>query len=102
MLKPTAHIVIDSSKVDPEALSRLEGILYGTNGEPARLPYPSEVLAIISAPPTGLVEDADSPGLYYYYGDNMIETPPESGLYVYQGDLLTEDTENPGLYLNGT
>lgn len=109
MLKPTSHMIIDSSKVDPEALSRLEGILYGRNGEPARLPYPSEVLAIINGSPTdpptdpsdGFVEDADIPGLYHYYGDKMTETHPESHLYDYHGDLLTENPDNPGLYIIG-
>lgn len=51
--KPTATIVIDSTKVDPDDLKALEEILYGTNAvgeEPAkeaRLPLPAEVFSII-------------------------------------------------------
>lgn len=52
---PTAHIEIESTKVDAEKLKALEDILYGTNagpeGTPAatepRLPLPAEVAEII-------------------------------------------------------
>lgn len=52
--KPTATIVIDSTKVEAEALTRLKNALYGTDGEQgaegtaARLPLPDEVLSIIN------------------------------------------------------
>lgn len=53
--KPSATLVIDSTKVDAAKLAALEAILYGKNAttEPvapatvARLPYPDEVLSII-------------------------------------------------------
>lgn len=45
-LKPTSIITIDSSKVDKDALSDLEEILYGTTTEEARLPLPDEVIDI--------------------------------------------------------
>ena len=51
-LKPTASIVIDSTKVDATKLAALEARLYGTaaSGQtaavPAELPTPDEVLAI--------------------------------------------------------
>lgn len=44
-LKPTAHIVIDSTKVDSEALESLEDILYGESGTP-EMPLPDAVLAM--------------------------------------------------------
>lgn len=57
--KPTAHLVIDSTKVDATKLAALEAILYGTDasgtGEAtveatvARLPLPDEVIALCSA-----------------------------------------------------
>lgn len=50
-LKPTAQIVVDSTKVSPEKLKKLEDILYGTNGDDAteaRLPLPNEVLTILA------------------------------------------------------
>jgi len=55
--KPTALLVVDSTKVDPEKLAALEEILYGSEeevvneetvpGVDARLPLPDEVLTII-------------------------------------------------------
>jgi hypothetical protein len=52
-LKPTALMVVDSTKVDPAKLSDLEDILYGTVADDARLPQPAEVLAIFT---TGVVD----------------------------------------------
>lgn len=46
--KPTAYLVIDSTKVDPARLAEFEDILYGSNSADARLPLPNEVAAIIS------------------------------------------------------
>lgn len=49
--KPTASIVIDSTKCDSGKLADLEAILYGTPGESgtdARLPLPAEVIATLS------------------------------------------------------
>lgn len=47
--KPTAHIEIDSTKVDKEKLKKLEDILYGTADEEARLPLPDEVATLMNA-----------------------------------------------------
>lgn len=47
--KPTASLVVDSTKVAPEKLAALEEILYGSEEEDARLPLPDEVLTIINA-----------------------------------------------------
>lgn len=48
--KPSATLVIDSTKCDPDKLKALEDILYGKDGEPgsvARLPLPSEVIELL-------------------------------------------------------
>ena len=49
---PTAHMVIDSTKVDPEKLKALEDILYGTEEAESRLPLPDEVVEIVGAEAT--------------------------------------------------
>lgn len=54
--KPTAHLIIDSTKVDPIKMKALEDVLYGTNagegGTPpataAKLPLPDEVVALVA------------------------------------------------------
>lgn len=50
-LKPTASVVIDSRRVDAEALKKLEDILYGSaEGEDTpRLPLPDEIATIFAA-----------------------------------------------------
>lgn len=45
--KPTASLVVDSTKVAPEKLAALEAVLYGSESEEARLPLPNEVLQLI-------------------------------------------------------
>ena len=45
--KPTASIVIDSTKVEASKLAALEAILYGSESEEARLPLPNEILTLI-------------------------------------------------------
>ena len=49
--KPTAHMEIDSTKVDATDLATLEAILYGTDGQAgadAMLPTPDAVIAIFN------------------------------------------------------
>lgn len=46
--KPTANIVIDSTKVDAEKLAALEKILYGDTEAEARLPLPDEVAKVMA------------------------------------------------------
>lgn len=48
-LKPTASVVIDSTKVDSTKLAALEVILYGAAATPARLPLPDEIVTLLSA-----------------------------------------------------
>ena len=46
--KPTASLVIDSTKVEANKLAALEKVLYGDAETEARLPLPDEVLSIIN------------------------------------------------------
>lgn len=47
-MKPTACITIDSKKVTPENLKKIEDKLYGTSSEEAALPTPAELAALIA------------------------------------------------------
>ena len=47
--KPTAVLTIDSTKVEPSKLAKLEEALYGSETVEAKLPTPDEVVAIIGA-----------------------------------------------------
>jgi len=46
-LKPTASLVIDSTKVDATKLAAFEAILYGSEESEARLPLPAEVAELL-------------------------------------------------------
>lgn len=44
---PTAHIIIDSTKIDETKLKAIEDVLYGTNDEEASLPSLSELVELL-------------------------------------------------------
>ena len=47
--KPTALLVVDSTKVAADDLAALEDIIWGSEGDDPRLPSPDEVLALFGA-----------------------------------------------------
>lgn len=47
--EPTATLVIDSTKADPEKLAALEAILYGSDETDPRLPLPDEIATLMAA-----------------------------------------------------
>jgi len=50
--KPTAHLIIDSTKTDPDAMSAIEEALYGDNdfGYPPMILTPAEIIQIMGYP----------------------------------------------------
>jgi len=60
--KPSASLVIDSTKVSAVTLATLEDILYGTAGADPRLPLPDEIAALFAAgAPSALALSSISP-----------------------------------------
>lgn len=52
--KPTASLVINSTKIAADKLTMLENILYGTADADPRLPLPDEIRTIVGASPSAL------------------------------------------------
>lgn len=52
-MKPTAYVVIDSTKADASKLAELEAILYGSESEEARLPLPDEITQLMGTEAAG-------------------------------------------------
>lgn len=81
-LKPTAQLVIDSTKTDPDVLADLLEILYGTEGVDARLPLPDEVIDLFSDG-SGLTEvDMGTPANQptYNAGTHVVTLPAVTGV----------------------
>lgn len=78
-LKPSATIVIDSTKVEAGALAALEAALYGGVGTDPRLPSPTEVLAFFSGSTTVSVPVAPT----YVEGTHTITIPAVTGITYY-------------------
>lgn len=79
--KPTATLIIDSTKVDEDALVLLEDLLYGTAGGDARLPLPAEVLGLF----TGTTTMATTTAPTYNAATDIITIPGTAGV-VYSID----------------
>lgn len=48
-IRPTAHVVVDSTKTDPFVLQAIEDFLYGSSSSDAALPMPTDLLQIYAA-----------------------------------------------------
>jgi hypothetical protein len=83
-LKPTALIVIDSTKVDATALADLEDMLYGTEGADARLPLPAEIITLFS----GTVTEVETETPTYDDTTDFITIPTVTGVDYYVAGVL--------------
>lgn len=88
--KPTATLVVDSTKVDAAALSSLEDALYGTVGQDPRLPTPAEVYAFFS----GTLTEVTPTEPTYNSTTDIITIPSITGVNYYIGGELVA----PGPY----
>lgn len=96
--KPTAIVKIDSTDpdVDPDNLAALEAILYGTPGNPPRMPLPDEVDAILGTGVTAVTPLNPT----YDSGTDTLTIPNVAGVdYLINGvvqpagpQVITEDT----------
>lgn len=94
--KPTAQIVIDSTKVDSVKLAALELVLFGDVGTDPRLPLPLEVFTLIGT----VLTDAIPVMPAYTQGTHTITIPTTTGVdYTIDGVIkaagavvITKDT----------
>ena len=78
-LKPTATILIDSTKVDAGALAGLEDELYGAAGD-ARLPLPDEVISFFSGAITTVDLGTPANQPTYNSGTHVVTLPSVTGV----------------------
>ena len=96
---PTATVTLDSTKFAPEAMARLEAVLYGTAGTDPRLPLPDEVVEILTGgqtpanptppsfnPATNTITIPEVTGVNYYVNGSKVE----AGALVITEDTIVE------------
>lgn len=66
-LRPTAHLIIDSTKSRPSALAAIEDFLYGTGSTDPVLPQPIDILALYSS------SQPDAPFVVTFLGDDIYQ-----------------------------
>lgn len=80
-LKPTASLVINSTKVAPADLLELETFLYGSVGSDPSLPLPDAVIAIFAGALTLATPTAPT----FDSGTDVITIPSVTGVVYYNG-----------------
>lgn len=90
--RPTAHVIVDSRDIDPEALLDIENSLYGTESSPPYIP-PIEELSDLGV--TGLIIIVD-------HGDGTWSAinPDDDGLITMLGEDTFQITEANAVYLD--
>lgn len=78
-LKPTAQLIIDSTKVDSADLTTLENLLYGSGGNP-QLPSPASVIAIFGAGVTTVDLGTPANQATYNSGTHVVTLPTVTGV----------------------
>lgn len=90
--KPTASLVIDSTKVNAAALADLEDFLYGTVGTEPSLPLPAAVVALFA----GTVLEAVPVAPTYDAGTDIITIPSVTGvIYKVLGEVVPSGAYGP-------
>ncbi len=90
--KPTASLVVDSTKVDADSLAALEEALYGTEGDDPRLPTPAEIVALFA----GTVTLATPATPTYNAGTDIITIPGTTGvIYSINGEDVPAGSFGP-------
>lgn len=103
---PSAHIIINSTEIDPGILDSLEAILYGRYAAP-RLPLPSEILTlgndvvegtrfiiVIDEPDTGLLPPTALPG-------DAVISESDLELYGIDSSILSDDVRMVTVFTDG-
>lgn len=74
---PVSEIVIDSTSLDPDVLNTLEEIIYGTDDDAPRLPFPDEIIEL-TTPKQEMPEDwVGFPHLLQYPMDAFYPRTPD-------------------------
>jgi hypothetical protein len=82
--KPTASLVVDSTKVSAAGLTTLTDALYGTAGQDPRLPLPGEVISMFSGTVTTVTPTQPA----FDQPTNTITIPTVAGVNYYINDVL--------------
>lgn len=84
--KPTAAVVVDSTKVDAAALTELENLLFGTAGADPQLPLPAAVIDLFVGTTTAATATAPA----YNSTTKVITIPTVTGVeYRINGEAVT-------------
>lgn len=93
--EPTAHLTIDSRRINRMALAAIESILYGTPTTEARLPTPTEIVSILASDWEELLVVDNGDGTWTASGpDNIISLLTDSMFQINSSsvEMIDNDT----------
>lgn len=82
--KPTSSIVIDSTKVDADALAALEELLYGSESAEPFLPTPAYIIELFNATITTVTPEVPT----YVSGTDTLTIPSQTGVDYFTANQL--------------
>jgi len=95
MFVPTAHIIVDSTKNSPEAMTLIEQVLYGTVDTPPVFPTIDALTAILDARKIAIIDNGDGtwtavgPDNLVYFTDEETFQIDEANGYFLDADTYT-------------
>ena len=92
-MKPTATLVIDSTKVDATKLADLEAILYGSVSSDARLPLPAEIAEILEGKVLKSLAITTAPTKTTYQAGETFDATGMVVTATYQDDMTATVTD---------
>lgn len=99
--RSTPHLIIDSTRTNPQLLRYVEEVLYGSDGVEPHLPSPYDLAVMFSQLKFFRVDEAPNSGI-----TELVESDPadvfgrqDEGLYSQTEDSRLEPTKITGLYL---
>lgn len=99
-VKPASHLVVDTELADPEAISELEDLLYGTSTTAPRLPTPLEIVDVFGNYATLVIIDHGD-GTWTAMGpDDMVHMLDATTFEIVSPtvDYISEDTYTVSSY----
>lgn len=91
--KPTAHLVVDTTKAEPSTVMSLESILYGTDSSAASLPEPADLIELFTSglPTDSFIVTDNGDGTFTVTGSDAEVGSPIDGVFTLSSDNVVDN-----------
>lgn len=91
--KPTAHLIIDTTKAAPETVTAIEALLYGTDSSASLLPEPETLIELFTSglPVGAFIVTDNGDGTFTMAGSEVEVQTPIAGIFTLDSDQVTDN-----------